>query len=223
MCGRFAIKSTLEELKKDFKAKTSKDFNSNSVKIPSFNISPGNNIVILLEPSEIKVVKWGLVPYWSKEENSMYGMINARSESLSEKKSFSRPFREKRCAVLADGYFEWKNDGRTKTPYYFKLKTGETMAFAGIYDVWSKNPDFKLLSAAIITVEAQGDLRSIHERAPAIIRRENLDMWLDNCFFDIEKLQGLLKKAEFKDIEFYEVTKKVNWTKYDFPDCVEPL
>lgn len=221
MCGRFAVKSTLEELKKDFKAKTSNDFNTHSIKIPSFNISPGSNILILIESSEIRTAKWGLVPYWSKGENTIYGMINARSESLSEKKSFSRPFIEKRCAVLADGYFEWK--GGTKTPYYFRLKTGETMAFAGIYDIWSKEPEFRLLSAAIITVEAEGNLRSIHERAPAIIRREDLKRWLDNGFFDAEQLQGLLKKTKPQEIEFYEVTKKVNWTKYDFPDCIEPL
>ncbi|MBN2362937.1 SOS response-associated peptidase [candidate division WOR-3 bacterium] len=225
MCGRFAVKSSLAQLKKDFDAAMAESFDAQSVKTPSYNVAPGQNVLILVFEGnrKIKSAKWGLVPSWSKEPKTSYSMINARAESLAVKPSFSGAFRNKRCIVMADGYYEWKKTGKEKTPFYLFNKNGETMAFAGIFDVWTDGKGVFLQTVSIVTVEAGAGIRFIHERAPAILGRKDLDVWIDNGIFDRGKLDSVLNNEEGKSLVFHEVSKKVNSPSFDSPECIAPL
>ncbi len=225
MCGRFAVKSSLEQLKKDFGAVADENADLSSVKLPSFNIAPGSEILILTFDGlrRFKKAKWGLVPSWSKEPKTSYSMINARAESLAEKPSFSLPFRKRRCAVIADGYFEWKREGKEKIPFYIYPQNGERSAFAGIFDIWSSEEEKTFMSVAIITLEAQNETRFIHNRMPAFLGQNDIDLWMDNSAFRGEKLEKLLRKGIESRLAFHRVTKKVNSPVFNTPECIEPL
>lgn len=224
MCGRFAVKSSLEQLKKDFGAEESENSDLSSVSLPSFNIAPGSDILILVFEGlrKFKKAKWGLVPSWSKEPKTPYSMINARAESLAEKPSFSLPFRKRRCAVIADGYFEWKKEGKEKIPFYIYAKNGKSSAFAGIFDIWSGEDEKTIMSVAIITIEAQNETRFIHNRMPAFLGQKDIDMWIDNSSYNREALESVFEKNRETTLAFHRVTKKINSPAFNLPECIEP-
>lgn len=113
---------------------------------PSWNVAPTADVPILLERlvdgspvRQLHVARWGLVPSWAKDPSIGSKMINARSESVLEKPAFRKATRSRRCAVPADGYYEWKGEGRSKQPYYVHPKDGRPLVFAGLYEWW-KDP-----------------------------------------------------------------------------------
>src|SRR3989337_1499416 len=165
---------------------------------PRFNISPSQNsptVIVNQDNRELKMMRWGLIPFWAKDISIGYKMINAKAETLSEKPSFRKSFKDKRCLVLADGFYEWKKpDKKTKIPLRFVLKSREPFAFAGLWDQW-KNPDGEiLLSFTIITIYANELMAPIHDRMPVILQEKDESKWLDPEFKDTERL----KKEEYR-------------------------
>src|SRR4030095_10176705 len=104
--------------------------------VPRYNIAPSQDVPVIVERGaerELALFQWGLVPSWSKEPK---GFINARAETLEEKPSFSESFQRRRCLIPADGFYEWRRNGRSKQPYFFQMKDEAPFAFAGIWDNW---------------------------------------------------------------------------------------
>ena len=130
MCGRFTKKSSKEELRKRFGFD---DTSRDALFEARYNVAPSQEHPVLIVSQDKRIVtmmKWGLVPHWSKDPKIGFKMINARSEGIQEKPSFKTPLRQRRCLVLADGFYEWhKPDKKTKVPYYFKLKSDQPFAF----------------------------------------------------------------------------------------------
>src|SRR3990172_2064564 len=167
---------------------------------------------------------WGLVPFWAKEPSIGYKMINAKSETLSEKPSFRKPFKEKRCLVLADGFYEWeKTDKKNKVPYRFVLKNRQPFAFAGLWDVWKTPEGDTLLSFTIITTRANELMERIHDRMPVILNEKDEAKWLDPEFKDTDKLSSLLQPYPSEQMVAYKVSTIVNSPKNDTPSCIEPV
>lgn len=136
MCGRYGFTNAdKEKVKKTFRLKKI-DFDL----VPRYNIAPGQDVTVILNemPEELTLARWGLVPFWSKDEKSGYKMINARSETIFEKPSFREPIKKKRCLIPADLFYEWKKADDGKQPYCIRLKSKELFAFAGIWDCWKK-------------------------------------------------------------------------------------
>src|SRR3990167_7710069 len=137
MCGRFTYTFTPKDVEKYYKV----DINKADFK-PNYNVAPTQKVPVIINENNklvLETLQWGLIPHWSKDRKIAYKMINARSESVSEKPSFSKAFLTQRCLILADGFFEWKKT-LVKIPYYIKLKDRQIFSFAGIYDEW-KSPD----------------------------------------------------------------------------------
>jgi putative SOS response-associated peptidase YedK len=221
MCGRFAQTKELTILISRFR------FIIEDLKIRKrYNIAPGQDAGVIVSDNNarrLKMMRWGLVPFFTKEAPSSGRMINARAETLSQKSSFRNSLKNKRCLVPADGYYEWKKipGETTKIPHFFSLKKGEAFAFAGLWDSW-ENPEGGVLSSfTIITTTANEKGLPIHDRMPVILSPKDESLWLEPLMKNTEQLLSVLKPYPAKDMELYEVSPLVNSPANDVPQCVE--
>ena len=211
MCGRFTLKSPGRILDR-FQGSDSQPL------LPRYNIAPSQNVIALADfghGPELGSLTWGLVPSWSTDGK---GSINARSETLETKGSFSESFQKRRCLILADGFFEWKKTGRVKQPYYFQLNDESVFAFAGVWDRWRRG-GVSLVSCAIITTEANELLSPIHDRMPVILPSELYDIWLDPRTNRTE-LKELLSPYPAAEMKGHPVSSAVNHTDNDNAELV---
>ncbi len=223
MCGRFTQHNEEDEFEDRFNF-------SNPAGIEfkkRFNIAPSQEVpVVVVEEDNrlLKLMRWGLVPFWAKEPSIGYRMINARAETVAEKASFKNPLKKKRCLVLASGFYEWIKSPKksTKTPLYFRLKSRQPFAFAGLWDEWKQPDSGKLLSFTIITTGPNELMKPIHDRMPVILKEEDESAWLDPELTDFDKLLPLLKPYPSDRMEAYEVSTIVNSPKNDVPECIKP-
>jgi putative SOS response-associated peptidase YedK len=201
MCFTIEIHKTRTELESRFNRKfqnTSEDFE------PKYYISafefPKLPVITLENPSDIKLMNWGLVPFWLKDSAKLneirLGTLNAKAETLKEKPSFRLPFRNKRCLIMSHGFFEWQHVGKEKIPYYIKLKNDELFAFAGLYDEWlDKITGEIFMGFSIITCEANVLMSKIHnskKRMPVIIEKEKEELWVESKI-DEDTITSLLR------------------------------
>lgn len=187
-----------------------------------YNISPAQETPVLLDDGDrrVRMMRWGLVPSWSREISQEYQMINARAETLLEKPSFRRLVPRQRCVVLTDGFYEWKKEGARKIPYYIRLPEGGLLPMAGLWDMWRDPQGQELYSYTIVTTEPKAEIAFIHNRMPVIVEMSNLDTWLQTEAFGVEEAVGLLKPYP-GDLEAYPVSTYVNSPGNDSPVCVE--
>lgn len=220
MCGRFTQHHNLDEVKERF------DIQETLFDIkPRFNIAPSQQIAAISQ-GEKKILtsyKWGLVPSWSKDTQIASKLINARAETLAEKPSFKKSLFSRRCLIPADGFFEWKQEGKNKTPVYIQMKNKSLFAFAGLWDEWLSENNEILRTCTIITVEPNSLIKPLHHRMAAILKREDENIWLDPKIKDLGKLLSLLQPYSSEEMEFFSVGKEVGNTSYDFADCIKPL
>jgi putative SOS response-associated peptidase YedK len=132
-------------------------------------------------------------------------MINARSETVSEKPAFRSAFKKKRCLVIADGFYEWRTEGKRKFPMYIRLKSGEPFGFAGLYNLWTSPDGQKTCTCTIspITTEANKAVRPIHDRMPVILPWGKEDIWINPAFEDKNQLLTVLKPYPSEEMEAY--------------------
>jgi len=165
MCGRFAFYSPSEAAAALFGV-------SGSLPVePRYNIAPTQYIAAVRDGEdkerELVMLRWGLVPSWAKDPSIGNRMINARAETVAEKPSFRAAYRRRRCVVLADGFYEWRRAGDTKTPYFISLASGKPFALAGLWENWhDKESDESIQTTTLITTEANDFMRPLHHRMP---------------------------------------------------------
>ena len=192
---------------------------------PRYNIAPGQEAPVIFRferKRDLALLKWGLVPSWAKDPAIGNRMINARAETLAEKPTFKRLLPGRRCLVLADGFYEWRKEGKRKVPMRFKLKSGAPFCFAGLWDAW-KQPDGGVLrSYTIVTTEPNDTLRPVHDRMPAMLSDEGAMEWLGFDGAEWRDALKLLKPYPALEMEGYDVSTWVNNPRNDSPDCVEP-
>jgi putative SOS response-associated peptidase YedK len=220
MCGRFVRKTDVSILADQFGAslETSLD--------PSFNIAPSLPIAVIMVEGKRRLVsmKWGLIPHWADDPKIAHKLINARAESVASKPSFRGSFRGgKRCLITADGFYEWKKEGKRKVPVYIYSLSEKPFGMAGLYDYWTDPKTGETVATCtIITTEAPGVLQEIHHRMPAVIAPEDQHDWLDPGFMDIARLQLMLRPFPAESMRWREVSNVVNKAGYDSPECIEP-
>ena len=179
MCGRFTLQSPSDALAELFEWAEAGELRS------SYNVAPTQRIPVFREnadagAAEIALLRWGLIPFFAKDASIGARMINARSETIAEKPSFRNAYRQRRCLVLADGFYEWRKEGEQKTPYLISLADGSPFAFAGLWENWtSKESDETIQSTALITTAANDYMSQIHHRMPIILQAETAGRWLD--------------------------------------------
>ena len=171
----------------------------------------------------VSMMKWGLVPSWSKDPDIGHNMINARSEGIEDKPSFRNPLRKRRCLVIANGFYEWKTTNKkTKMPYLFTLKSGEPFALAGLWDQWKRRGKI-ITTFTIITTTPNELIEPIHDRMPVILRKKDEARWLDPQITYAKEVLPLLKPYPTDEIKCVRVSVKVNSPKNDTPDCIVPI
>jgi len=149
-------------------------------------------------------------------------MINARAETLTEKGAFKNLVDTRRCLVPADGFYEWRKEGKRKVPMWFHLKSKEPFTFAGLWDVWRKPNGNSLETFTIITTEPNDLMRPIHNRMPVILRREDEEQWLDVSGARFNKARSILKPYRADQMGAYDVSTFVNKPENDSADCIRP-
>ena len=205
MCFYFSINKPKKVIEERFDS----SFDSND----SFKAEPYANafskptlpVIVNSEPDRIHLFKWGLIPHWVKgEENAnkiSSATFNARSETIFEKPSFRDAIKTQRCLVIADGFFEWKSEGKTKMRHFIQIKDNELFAFAGIWNSWvNKNTAEVVNTFSIITQEANPFMAEIHnikKRQPVILNRENEAKWLSKNY-DFKSIMSCSYSNQFK-------------------------
>lgn len=222
MCGRYRLQKDLDDLKVHFR-----DLGIPPAFASRYNIAPAqNSLVLRLEDGEPELVmmRWGLVPWWSKDDKSGGKCINARSETLATKPSFRDAFRSRRCLVPAHGYYEWTTTMTGKQPWHFQQKGGRVMCFAGLWESWKpKDPvAVPLHSFSIVTCKPSEFAARFHNRMPVILRGENQDQWLDPNG-SLDELQGLLAPAPENFLEAWPVTPRMNTPRFESEECMMPV
>lgn len=151
-------------------------------------------VISMINPQVVSMMRWGLIPFWSKEEALKFNTANAAIETVSEKASYREPIKSKRCLVPADGFYEWRTVGGQKYPYFIHLPHDEIFSFAGIFDEWVNKETGEIVqSFSILTTQANEMMAKIHntkKRMPVILNEDLEKRWLTN-----ESLQGLLAEA----------------------------
>jgi putative SOS response-associated peptidase YedK len=219
MCGRFTRGESIHVIADEFGvAEIFTDLE------PSFNIAPTQNLVAVVNDGQKKLVtmRWGLVPSWAKDLSLGSKMINARADTLTEKASFKNLIRKRRCLIVADGFYEWKTEGKEKTPQYIQLQSEKLFAFAGLYDIWLSPEHRELTTCTIITTDANEFMQPIHHRMPVILGREESDAWLDPSIKDQSYFLEMLKPYEAQAIKAHAVSKLVNSPKHNSPELILP-
>src|SRR5665647_3762098 len=135
-------------------------------------------VVVEHDHVELVLMEWGLIPHWAKDLKSSKHPINARAETLAERPMFRGLLKHNRCLIPASGFYEWKQDGPRKEPYYIHLKESPLFAFAGLYDVWDDANGEAHPTYTIITTEANDLVAPLHNRMPVILRPEDEIRWL---------------------------------------------
>src|SRR6266487_1578561 len=181
MCGRFRLARKKEILEEHFGAGCALD---DAEWTARYNVAPGQQIAVVRQDPvapvrRLEQLRWGLVPEWAKEPAIGYKMINARAETAAERPAFRDALLARRCLVPADGFYEWKREGKQKLPFCFAMADDALFAFAGLWERW-RSPQGQLLeSCAILTTEANELMRDVHDRMPVILPAEAFELWLD--------------------------------------------
>ena len=226
MCGRFTLTKAKEEII-DHLASLSISVNHDLVDklTPQYNIAPTNHVLAIVSINnqwQCQFLRWGLIPSWFKQTKiKNKPLINARRETLSQKPSFKNAFAERRCLILADGFYEWNHQLYGKNPLYFHLKNNSLFAFASLWESW-QNPNNKQIinSTTIINTSAEGVMKNIHPRMPLVLSPSFYRTWLDTSNGSESYLDTILFKESIHNFCYYPVTKKVNLVKNNFPDLL---
>jgi putative SOS response-associated peptidase YedK len=216
MCGRFTLHAPPAAIADAFGLPSIPELT------PRYNIAPSQMVAaVKLKPDGgrmLKMLRWGLIPSWAAADLSGPKPINAKAETVAASPVFRSSFKHRRCLIPADGFFEWRPEGKKKVPFHFSRPNDELFALAGIWDLWEKGPPAETF--AIITTEANDVVRPVHPRMPVMLARDQFDAWLDPMTPPAE-LQGMLSPFPSDRLEAVQVGQTVNKATIDGPECIE--
>lgn len=219
MCGRYSL-ICIDDLGKRFR------IYDPTLGIRShFNIAPSQMMPVIVQHGHVEMVmmQWGLIPGRAKDAGKSMHPINARAETLAEKPMFCGLLKDKRCLVPASGFFEWKNEGTRKIPYYIHLKESSLFAIAGLYDVWYDAWNEAHLTYTIITTDANELVAPLHDRMPVILRQEDENRWLAGDAPDPDERKKILRPYPPGEMDAYPVSSRVNSPDVDDEQLIRPL
>ena len=206
MCGRFTQRADSKKIAKEFEV----------AEVPAvearYNIAPTQEILAVLERGhgrEAMFFKWGLVPSWARDTSMGARLINARSETVAEKPAFRQAFRQRRCIIPADGFYEWQRVGGRKQPFFFRMLDEWQFGFAGLWERWEGEGEV-INSCAILTTEANEILRPVHDRMPVILHPEDYELWLDSDVRKLDLVKEVLRPYPAGEILGHPVGASVN-------------
>ncbi len=220
MCGRFTLTADIQTVAQAFHATVPASLQTGA----RYNVAPTQDVVAVMNDGgrHLEMLRWGLIPVWAKEESIGSRMINARAETLAEKSSFKRLLHNRRCLIVADGFYEWAKEPGTKskTPMYITLKGHELFAFAGLWDSWRSDSGEQLRTCTIITTGPNALMASIHNRMPALLLPDALTTWLDPGLQDEQVLRDLLNPYPTELMVARPVSRLVNDPRHDSAELI---
>jgi putative SOS response-associated peptidase YedK len=221
MCGRYTITVSEDELIARYAAEEP----TNRYHSSRFNVAPTQQVpVILNEEGVLKLdaFKWGLIPFWAKTASIGYKMINARADTVAEKPSFRNAFKQRRCLIPADGFYEWKVIGKEKQPYRILLKDQLIFSMAGLWETWTSPEGEEVKSCTIITTEPNELMVDIHNRMPMILSVEDEKKWLDKNQ-SVEDLKAMLQPFPAEEMKAYPVSMAVGNVKNQDSELIKEV
>jgi len=217
MCGRYSFAIEDELIWDRFRVRV-----RTAIYKARYNCAPGQDLAIVSneDAANLNLFRWGLIPYWAKDRSIGNKLINAKAETITGKPSFRSAFRNRRCLVLSDGFYEWKKD-KEKIPYRIRMKDGSPFAMAGIWDRWTTTDGEIINSFSIITTGSNEKVALIHDRMPVILQAENEGKWLGKT--SEQELLDLLKPYPAERMTAYPVSRLVNSPKNDGSDVLQSV
>ncbi|MDD1682688.1 MAG: SOS response-associated peptidase [Methanoregula sp.] len=219
MCGRYSL-ICIDDLGNRFRV-----FDPMMGARSRFNVAPGNEMPVIVrsDRNHLAIMRWGLIPRWTKDIHAAKALINARAETLAEKPAFRVLLSTHRCLVPASGFFEWKKEGKKKIPYYIRLSGSPLFSFAGLYDQW-RNPEGVTVSTyTIVTCDANHLVAPLHDRMPVILSPQGEDRWLDTCPLPHGEVKKILVPYPAGLMEAIPVSDRVNSPAVDDERLIQPL
>ncbi len=220
MCGRYALYTDPKTLLMIFEfSQVPRDL------VPRFNIAPSQDVPAVRAGAEggreLRMLRWGLVPSWSKGPEGGYKMINARAETAAERPAFRAALARRRCLLPADGFYEWRTEGKVRTPHFIHFADGRPMALAGLWEHWQRDGE-AIDSCTILTTAANDLVAPIHDRMPVIVDPSDFARWLDPEVTDPLAVEDVMRPFPPDRMEAYPVSRRVNNPRNDDRGCVEP-
>lgn len=223
MCGRF-VQTDPDRIAREF---------SVTGQVPRlavggrYNVAPTQPVAVVrlqetMKGRRLDSLRWGLIPAWAADPSIGNRMINARMETLSEKRAFRDAFRFRRCLVVADGFYEWQRQGRAKQPFYIRRIDGALLAMAGLWDRWTSSDGEIIETFTIVTKPSVPPVTAIHDRMPAILAEASHEAWLDVELRSADTLLALLAGPS-PPLMAVPVDTRVNKPANDGPECIEPV
>ena len=222
MCGRYSLSVTPEMLR------TLVNVDAFLNLQPRFNIAPTQMAPVVRSFNggrRMDMLRWGLIPSWSKDKTAASKLINARGETAAQKPSFRDAYKHRRCLVPVDGFYEWRNEGEGKQPFRIGFKEGKPFVFAGLWKSWTvpagqEDAGEVIETYTIVTTDANERIAPIHHRMPVIVDPADYEIWLTG---DPSEAANVIRAFPPCDMAFYRVSTRVNNVRNDDESCVEPL
>ena len=222
MCGRVVLTTAPHQLAARFFLDRVPEL------LPSFNIAPGGDIAAVLpnpvsEGRLVHTLKWGLELPWLKGPRPGPKLINARSETVLDKAAFSESYRQRRCLIPVDGFYEWQKRAGASQPFYFCGRNRETLALAGLWASHEYPGGHRVDACTILTTAANSLMRPVHHRMPVVLSADQWQTWLDLNSDPAGNLLELLKPTASDMLQSWPVTREVGRPAFDEPACIEPV
>jgi putative SOS response-associated peptidase YedK len=228
MCGRYGRRADKQRIAEWFYTHNTNVFDESTF-APSYNIAPQSmQPVVRLDPEtgerELTVMRWGLVPFWSKDGKAGFSTINARAETVTTSPAFRDAMKRRRCLVPAEWFYEWqKVDAKTKQPYAIGLKDDALFAFAGLWDSWKNKATGQTLETyTIVTTDANELMEPLHNRMPVILRPQDYSRWLEPGEPSRPPID-LLRPYRADEMKAWKVNARVGNVRNNDSDCIEAL
>jgi putative SOS response-associated peptidase YedK len=221
MCGRFTLRASTIELRNAFPFADLPELG------PRYNVSPTQQVAAIRRDAdspapEFAWLRWGFLAPWAKSPKDRPQPINAKSETVAQSRMFAKSLQARRCLLLADGFYEWRSEGKAKQPFYIRMKDEKPFAFAGIWTAWHGKGGETVESCTILTTEANELLGQLHNRMPVILDAADYTPWLDTSSKDASAVAGLLVPFLADRMKFDAVGQTVNNARNEGAACIEP-
>lgn len=225
MCGRARLSSDVSEIKIAFRIPPERPTPNFAA---SWNVAPTDPLpVVRYDAKEhqrsLDVMRWGLIPFWAKDIKIGYSTFNARAEEIDTKPAFREAFRQRRCLVPLDNFYEWKKTPAGKQPYAVGLKGGRLMAMAGLWETWRSPEGERIRSFTIATTTPNALCAELHDRMPVVLQPDVWPIWLGEELADPARLKALLVPYPGDDMIAWPVSTRVGNVKNNDPSLIEPI
>jgi putative SOS response-associated peptidase YedK len=208
MCGRFTLRTKLNVLLNQFAAELAEMRTFD----PRYNIVPTQEVLAIRHPRRLVALRWDFIPSWAKDAK-----INARGDTVADKPAFRSAFKRRRCLVLADGYYEWLNDGNANLLHLYEMDDGRPFALAGLWEAWQG-----IETCSLITTDANELAARVHDRLPVILPDDAYDLWLDPESQDRDKLLSMQRPFPAGEMRVMQISTFVNNVRNQGEACIAP-